>query len=188
MMKHPVRIDHPDGVVLRGLGIPFGESTVIVENDGRIISERFDRESLVKLPANIPLLVGHDRAAPPAGVIDISGISDAGLAIEGRLIGSDHEVESWRKKFAVGLMTGLSIGFRSSGPQIHLRPERPGQPPVVVRRGVEIVEISLVSWAAYTEAAVISLNRRSAAGDESDRIKSEMAIFLADIAARRRRP
>ncbi len=166
--------------MFRGLAVPFGESALLVEKNDQIIAERFDEMSIRKLPADIPLLVSHRRDEPPAGIITSSGIAKFGLGVEGRFIGSDQEVEGWRRKLGAGLMAALSIGFVTRGPQEWRRPERSGAPPLVVRRGVEIVEISLVSWAAYGGAGIVSINERTAASDESRRIIAETQAFLAD--------
>ncbi len=141
----------PGGTVFRGLAVPFDSPAYLVEADGRLVAERFDEASITRLPENIPLLVGHRRDEPPAGVITSSGISKFGLAIEGRLVGSDVEVEGWRRKFADGLMASLSIGFAARGAQDWRAPERVGAPPIVIRRGVEIVEISLVTMAGLRQ-------------------------------------
>ena len=78
-------------------------------------------------------------------------------------------------------MSQLSIGsLTASGRQDWRRPQRYGGPPVVVRRNVEIVEISLVTWPAYNSAGVVSINARTAASDESQRIIRETQAFLAD--------
>ena len=180
MTRHLVRVD-PDGAVFRGLAVPFGESALLVEKDDRIVAERFDENSIRKLPSDIPLLVSHRRDEPAAGVVTSSGVSRFGLGIEGRLVGSDAEIEGWRRKLAAGLMAALSVGFVADGPQEWRRPERYGAPPVVVRRGVEVVEISLVQWGAYDSAGVVSLNARTAAGDESDRIIAETRAELRRI-------
>lgn len=177
MTRHLVRVDE-NGAVFRGLAVPFGESALIVEKDDRLVAEQFDENSIRKLPSNIPLLVAHDRNQPPAGIITSSGISRFGLGIEGRLVGSDGEIEGWRRKLAAGLMAALSVGFVAQGPQEWRRPERYGAPPVVVRRGVEIVEISLVTWPAYDSAGVVSINARTAATDESRRVMREMTAEL----------
>jgi phage head maturation protease len=179
MTTHLVHVD-PDGAVFRGLAVPFGENALLVEKDGRPVAEQFDEESIVAMPKDVPLLVSHNRGVPAAGIINSSGISRYGLAVEGRFIGSDAEIEGWRRKLAAGLMAQLSIGFTAGGPQEWRRPQRYGGPPVVVRRNVEIVEVSLVQWAAYSSAAVVSINARTAASDESRRIINEMQVFLAD--------
>ena len=173
----------PGGTVFRGLAVPFDSPAYLVEADGRLVAEQFDEASITQPPDNIPLLVGHRRDEPPAGVITSSGISKFGLAIEGRLVGSDAEVEGWRRKFAHGLMASLSIGFAARGAQDWRAPERVGAPPIVIRRGVEIVEISLVTWPAYNSAAVVSVNQRTAASDESQRIIADATAYLADVRA-----
>ena len=80
-------------------------------------------------------------------------------------------------------MSELSIGFTASGRQDWRRPQRYGGPPVVVRRNVEIVEVSLVQWAADDSAAVVSINARTAASDESRRIVRETTAELDAVRA-----
>ena len=88
-------------------------------------------------------------------------------------------------------MIGLSIGFKISGHQEWRRSERCGAPPVVVRRGVEIVELSLATWPAYRSAAVVSVSTRTAAGEASDHalsaLRDELSHTSEYLAARRRR-
>lgn len=176
------------GTVLRGLAVPFGDPTIVVEGDNRVICEVFDEESIDALPANMPLLVGHDRTTPPAGVIVNAAPAHFGLGIEARLIGSEPELDGWRRRLAAGLMAGLSIGFVAAGPQKWLRPTRSGQPPTVIRRGVKIHEVSLVCWPAYERAAVLSVNERTAADqtrhEESERMIAEWKAFSAELEAR----
>ena len=57
-------------------------------------------------------------------------------------------------------------------------PHRPDPVGVGLRRGVEIVEISLVTWPAYDSAGVVSINARTAASDESRRVMREMTAEL----------
>jgi phage head maturation protease len=177
-----VHVD-PDGAVFRGLAVPFGENALLVEKDDRIVAEEFDELSIRAMPKDVPLLVSHRRDEPPAGIVTSSGISRYGLGIEGRLVGSDAEIEGWRRKLGAGLMAALSIGFVAEGPQEWRRPERYGQPPRVIRRNVEIMEISLVNWAAYTSAGVLSINERTAASDASRRVIAETTAELDAVRA-----
>jgi HK97 family phage prohead protease len=155
----------PGGAVFRGLAVPFYQSAIVVEPDNRLVAEQFDPQSITELPANIPLLISHRRDEPPAGIIDTAAVTAYGLGVEGRLIGTDDELDGWRKRFAAGLMSSLSIGFVADGRQQWQRPQHRGDPPLVIRRGVRIIEISLVSWPAYTGAGIASLNQRTAAAD-----------------------
>lgn len=123
MTGHLVTVE-PDGAVLRGLAVPFRQTAYFVDNDDKLVAEQFDEQSIHELPTDIPLLVGHDRNRPPAGIVTATGITSYGLGIEGRLIGSDDEIEGWRRKFAAGLMAALSIGFTAQGKQDWRRPER----------------------------------------------------------------
>jgi phage head maturation protease len=99
-----------------------------------------------------------------------SVIMPQGLGIEAKLVGSDDELEGWRLRFDAGLMVGLSIGFRvGSGKAIWEPPPKQGMPPVKRVRGAEIVEVSLVNYPAYDNAATLSLNQRSFAEEEAHR-------------------
>jgi phage head maturation protease len=185
-----VHID-PAGVVFRGIAVPFHETAIIVQDGDRIVAEQFDEMSILEMPVDTPLLVSHRRDTPPAGIITGFGIGQFGLGIEGRLVGADVEIEGWRRRFEAGLMAGLSIGFTAKGPQEWRRPERDGAPPLVIRRGVSIVEVSLVTFSAYPAAGLLSLNEQTAAIDESRALAADMTEYIRDtqtyLAAEQRR-
>ena len=62
-------------------------------------------------------------------------------------------------------------------------------PPRVGRGGVEIVEISLVNWAAYESAGLTSLNARTAQAQHNHEVAMEMvAEYQARKAQEHRRP
>ena len=153
-----------DGRILRGLALPFGEHAIIAASDGSLYAERFDEESIPSLPQNVPLLISHNRAAAPAGRVLRTAQSSVGLGVEAELVGTDSEIEGWQRRFAAGLMVGLSIAFRAGRPKWE-RPGR-GMPPIKLIRDAEIEEISLVSWPAYKGASVTRLARRSAGAEE----------------------
>lgn len=185
-----VRVEAPGSSVLRGLAVPFHEHAWIVDKDGDLYAEVFDELSIPRPPEGVPLLISHDRDKPPAGKVMSSSLTKHGLGIEARLIGDDHELEGWRRRFDAGLMVGLSIGFRTGQKPIWEAPPKRGMPPVKRIRGAEIVEISLVNYPAYTSAGTLSLNQRTAQEDheryqheESERVIAESKAFLA---ARRR--
>jgi HK97 family phage prohead protease len=164
----------PGGAVLRGLAVPFHQPTVVVESDGRVVAEVFDHDSIRRLPDGAPLLVGHDRATPPVGIITTTGITSYGVGIEAQLVGSDNDLDAWRKRLAAGLMSGLSVGFTASGQQRWQRPARDGEPPTVTRRGVEIIEVSLVHWPAYDAAGVVSVSQRTGQRQREHEVATEM--------------
>lgn len=163
-----------NGKVVRGLAVPFNQPTYVLNSNGDVIAEMFDSESIAELPGQVPLLVGHRRDLAPVGVVRSSAFTRYGLGIEAELIGSDHELEGWRRKLAAGLGAGLSIGFTESKRARWERPQRPGEPPLKRPRGARVVEVSLVHWPAYATAGVTSLSQRSAEDqrlhEESDRI------------------
>ena len=111
-----------------------------------------------------------------------------GLGIEAKLVGDDNELEGWRRRFDAVLMAGLSIGFRTGTKAVWEPPPTKGMPPVKRVRGAEIVEVSIVNFPAYDNAATLSLNQRSLAKDiaheESVRAIAEAKEFLAGVKAR----
>ncbi len=174
MTQHLVTVEE-GGNILRGIAVPFNETAYFIDKDGNVVAERFDEQSVLALPSQIPLLVSHDRQRAPAGIVMTAGVTSFGIGIEARLVGSDEEVQGWRRKLAAGLMASLSIGFTAGGRQQWRAPDRQGAPPMVIRRGVEIVEISLVNWPAYDGATIVSLSQRTADEDDAH-TKSEQAI------------
>jgi phage head maturation protease len=81
-----------------------------------------------------------------------------GLGMEAELVVSDSELDAWHRRFKHGLTSGLSIGFRYDKRRTRWeRPTRSGNPPRKRPRGVQIEEVSLVSWPAYLLAGVTAL-------------------------------
>lgn len=175
------------GVVWRGVAVPFGEGARVREPSGEIVEEYFDELSIAisGRPRGIPLLLGHDHRAAPAGTVDTSEIvPGVGLVAEGRLVGAPAEIEGWRARWQADLMTRLSIGFSHRGRQEWRRPRRPGDPPRVIRRGVSVAEVSLVTWPAYRSARVESLRQRTARSEKSQAFMEEAAAECAAVDAR----
>jgi phage head maturation protease len=96
--------------------------------------------------------------------------------LEAELVVSDSELDAWHRRFKYGLTSGLSIGFRYDRLRTRWeRPVRSGNPPRKRPRGVEIEEVSLVSWPAYLLAGVTALSMRSAT-DQRRHEKSQAII------------
>lgn len=156
-----------DGKHLRGIAVPYGEPALVwtrgPSGEEALVEEVFDVESIPRPPKNIPLLVGHDRSAPPAGIITGSRVEADGLTIEATVTGSADEKSGWRERWTHGLMTALSVGFSPGRGDVWTRPEQRGDLPRVVRRGVTVHEISLVNWPAFAGARLTALTQRSVA-------------------------
>jgi HK97 family phage prohead protease len=172
------------GTVLRGLAVPFNQLAPIL-TDGEIFAEVFDRDSLVELPRDVPLLLSHNRNHPAIGKVLNSWVDAAGLHIEARLVGSTEELAGWRARLKEGLTSALSIGF--TGRHKFERPTRPGALTVGRVRNAKVVETSLVNWGAYDSAQVERLSVRTAMGDfehrQSVRIMAEAQQQSAEITA-----
>jgi phage head maturation protease len=137
--------------------------------------------------ANLPLLVSHDRDKPPAGVVRSAFITVYGLGVEGELIGSDDELQGWRRRFAEGLHSGLSIGFsRDRHRDVYEKPHRPGGLPVVRPRDVTIHEFSTVQWPAYPSAGVVSLSVRTADLEDLHERSEQVIAWWEERKARKR--
>lgn len=172
----PVLKVEDGGAVLRGVALPFNEPAIVSGPKGSLVQEVMDQKSVEKIAENLPLLVGHDRARPPAGLVRTARISSRGVLIEAELVGSDDELEGWRRRFRQGLSAGLSVGFtRDRDRDLYEKPSRSGGFPVLRPRGVTIHEISIVQWPAYPSAGVISLSLRNAL-DQDRHERSERII------------
>jgi HK97 family phage prohead protease len=161
----------PGGLVLRGVAVPWGEATVVVSpspRGGSIVHEElFDERSVPDIGAMFgrPVLLNHDDGRP-VGRIRLSKSTGRGLEIEADLVGGDEEIESIRRRLAAGLQAGLSIGFFPDRDADEWRqPATRGGLPLVVRRGVEIRETSLVVWPAYAGAGVTGVHVRTSVGE-----------------------
>lgn len=177
----PVLTVEDGATILRGLAVPFDEPAVVAGPQGSVVLEIMDRESIGSVAADLPLLVSHNRDVPPAGIIRHTAVMERGLGLEAEMIGSDPELEGWRRRFREGLMAALSIGFaRSRKKDVYERPARAGGLPIVRPRDIEVIECSLVMWGAYRSAGVTSLSLRSADGDLQHERSLDHIAWAAD--------
>ena len=178
----------PGGLVLRGCAVPWNEETVVVSpspRGGRIVHrELFDDRSIVGVGGLFgkPILIGHDDTRP-VGRIRLSRSTGRGLEIEADLVGGDEEIEGIRRRLAAGLQAGLSIGFfPDRGVRRMAAAGDAWRLPLVVRRGVEIREASLVVWPAYAGSLVSGVHVRTVDG-ERRHVESVEAIAAAQKAS-----
>lgn len=186
-----------NGRIIRGVAVPFNEGAIVTGPDGSLVEEVMDEESIEHIADNLPLLVGHDRTRPPAGIVRTAGVSPRGVVIEAELVGSDDELEGWRRRFRQGLSSGLSVGFTQNRKRaVYEKPQRRGGLPVMRPRGLVVHEISLVQWPAYLAAGVVSVSVRTAEADEAqerrdqahregERFLNEVRMWQAERDARR---
>jgi HK97 family phage prohead protease len=189
-----------DGAILRGVAVPFRRQAVVLGPGKRgaglvAHKETFDAESILGVGAlaGTPFLIGHD-VNRPHGAIQSSRSTDRGLEVEVRLMGSDSELQSFRRRAEGGVLSGLSIGFVPSRKRdIWLPPDETGLP-TVLRRGARLRELSAVVFPAFEDARVVGITVRTAAAVErhqaSQRAIAEIQATLAEVApilARRRR-
>ena len=173
----PVLSIEPGGRIVRGLALPYGSGAYVIEDDGDIVEEMMDEQSLDQLPGAVPLLQSHRRDVPALGVVrHWAVIPGKGLGAEAELVVSDPELDAWHRRFKHGLTSGLSVGFRYDKRRTQWeRPTRAGDPPRKRPRGVAIEELSLVEWPAYTSAGVTAAAQRGA-NDQHRHAESERII------------
>jgi HK97 family phage prohead protease len=167
--------------IVRGLLIPFDRVTVVGDRiDGHLVVMRevFDAQSVDLDDRLIPLLLAHDDAHP-IGRVDRLWQSGRGVEMEATLVGSSQELDGVRERAGHGVMSGLSIAFRSDDRRdVWTAPTYEGGLPLVRRRGVRIREASLVTFPAYDVARIDTIRNRTEHQLESDTI-------IADFRARR---
>jgi HK97 family phage prohead protease len=195
---HTVEIEE-GGRILRAIAVPYGAETVVIgpgrRGEAMAHRESFDAESILHVGALFgkPLLVGHDQTRPTGRVLS-SRSTERGLEIEAELLGSDQELESIRRRAAGGVLSHLSIGFLPDRKRdIWHKPDATGLP-LVLRRGAQVREVSLVLWPAFDGARVLGIHARTAAAvarkASSDATIAEIQAMQAEIApilAKRRR-
>jgi phage head maturation protease len=104
------------------------------------------------------------------------------VEVEAELLGSNEELESIRRRAGGGILAALSVGFvPNRSADVWHKPDARSGLPHVVRRGVEIREVSLVLWPAYDRARVTGIYARTAAA--SARHASSRAAIAATTAA-----
>jgi HK97 family phage prohead protease len=189
-----------DGAILRGVAVPFRRHAVVLgpgKHGAGLVAhkETFDSESIVGVGAlaGTPFLIGHD-VNRPHGAIQSSRSTERGLEVEVRLLGSDSELQSFRRRAEGGVLSGLSIGFvPNRRADIWQPPDETGLP-TVLRRGARLRELSAVVFPAFEDARVMGITVRTAAAvarkESSDAAIAAVQAMQAEIApllAKRRR-
>src|SRR5690606_36083795 len=88
----PVTIED-GGRILRGLALPFDERALVLDaRRGDPVIEVMDHDSFDAPPSGeIPLLIGHNRADAPAGVVRSAPLRAFGVPVEAELlVGADE--------------------------------------------------------------------------------------------------
>jgi HK97 family phage prohead protease len=178
--------------IVRGLAVPFNRPALVADlrDDAKgyeISREVFDDLSLL-MPADLPLLIHHDETRP-VGRITRTWSSDAGLEVEGELIGGAAALDDLREKIGAGLQSSLSIGFVSDPRRdVWTAGKTKGEPPTVRRRGARLREVSLCIRGSYGEARVYRISNRTerqvAWRREQDAIEAEQRRQKAQRRAR----
>jgi HK97 family phage prohead protease len=175
------------GRFLRGVAVPYGEQIFMISPGRRgervAHTETFDAQSVLGIGSMYqkPMLISHDPTRP-TGRILASRSTQLGVEVEAELLGSDQELQSIRARAAGGVLAALSVGFvPNHAADVWHKPDARSGLPHVVRRGVEIREVSLVLWPAYDRARVTGIYARTAAA--SARHASSRAAIAATTAA-----
>lgn len=166
-MSSALKVDGPE--LIKALAVPFGEAATIGETiDGqrRIYREVFSANSFAQVPDRVPWVRRHDRN-------NVLGwaklrVTSKGLEMEAEPLDTGNARDALAEVKS-GLLRGISIGFMAD-PDRDIWTRQAGELPVVKRRGVELIEISLVARGAYDSALVTEVSRVSWQHQESELI------------------
>lgn len=134
------RDDAGDGHTITGIAVPYGE--IIETWDGQ---ETFDRSCIFD-GADTAKIMWQHQTATPIGTVTKAEPTDKGLMIDARI----SDTQQGRDALTLvrdGVIDSLSIGFRPIESII----DADG---VTHRTHVTLLEVSLVSWPAYSEAKI----------------------------------
>lgn len=139
-----------------GVALPYSNEGALVRDvinsrgEIGLFRERFDRKSWRSLPRRVRVVRGHARHHP-LGWAELANGDDAL-----RVVITWADTSAGRDAFvevSSGLMPDLSVGFVANLKADSVSRE-PGKVPVILRRDVELAELSLVSAGAYVGARI----------------------------------
>lgn len=157
---------------IKGYGYKWGDVYEFNSWSG-VVHERIERgafkDSLKR--ADVKLMIGHNRESLPLARADTGTFrvveDEVGLRFDADLDESDPEAMSLLRKVRSGLADKMSIGFsmRDGGIEKVITPKEKGAPTeLVIERVGELMEISVVSWPAYSKTE-LSPRMRDLLGD-----------------------
>lgn len=173
----PVQIRAKDdtGRTFAGIGVPYGETI-----DLWGIREQFAPGSVELDPDGVPsLILWQHRHDEPIGRITAGRDTEAGFEIEGALSDTERgrEVATLLRD---GVISRLSIGFR---PEAYEITEDEDGTELVTHTKVRAHEFSLVSFPAYSTAAVTKVRHRPAPPHQEDTMTATDTATRGDLDA-----
>lgn len=142
-----------------GCVAPYGIESLIRDRNGvggalRTYRERFDGESWHALRSRVPLNRSHDPEKPLGWAV-LENRPETGLYARINWIDGSRNADDAVAEVRSGVLSGLSIGFVSDE-KSDVITRGPSGIPSVLRRGVELLEVSLVANPAHPGARVIA--------------------------------
>ncbi len=144
--KAAITVD--DAGAITGIAWPFGEGP---DQIGDVISKGAFNVAV----ADVPMLLGHDPEQI-VGIWDSVQETERGLEVKGKLFTNEPRVKAVRSLVKSGLMSGLSIGFRT-------RAATPRLPKGRTISALDLLEVSIVRNPAHPRARITDAKTASAA-------------------------
>jgi HK97 family phage prohead protease len=149
-----------------GVAVPYGQTIEVNGYHERVQRGAFDTS------IQVPLLFGHDHRSIPIGKVIILRDTETGLEIEAKL-NNTTQAEDVYRALQSGDLNSFSIGFIP----INSR----NDDDVVVREKVDLKEVSVVTFPAYSQANVVSV--REAESTEKENNKKQIMENTNDYSA-----
>lgn len=157
-----VRLE-PEARTVRGIAVPYGQT---IELNG--FKERFE-PGAIKSVENVKLYWQHKE---PIGKVVLGRETDEGYEIEAQISTTERGNEAYTL-LKDGVIDKFSVGF------IPVKTDREGD--TLVRRDVELREVSLVSFPAYSGAGVSEV-REDANTNNKEKEMTEVNDFSSEVA------
>ena len=142
-----------DGNSISGIAVPYGKSSVLLNDRPRPYRERFAPGSFPDIGDHVSLFVGHDHRSLPLARVGSGTLSfeetPEGLRFKATLPESRSDVLEAVKRGDVG---GVSIGFNSIEDDWQHRSNKMPSDRTVSK--ANLFELSLVASGAYPDALI----------------------------------
>lgn len=152
------RIESTEERTITGIAVPYGQDA----NIGGVYTERFARGAIDSVE-DVKLFYGHET---PIGKVISGRDTDSGFEITAKLTAGVQAADETLALMRDGVLNKFSVGF------VPIEQERDGN--TVTRTKVSLREVSVVSFAAYSQASITEVREESLTESENQiEIESE---------------